>query len=58
MIETERERKCDDESRGQVMWDHEPRNGQPLEAGKGKETDIPKRLQKEQSPGDMLILAQ
>ena len=38
MIETERERKCDDENRGQMMWVHEPRNGEPLEAGKDKET--------------------
>ena len=30
-----------------VMWSQEPRNGQLLEAGKGKEMDLLQNLQKE-----------
>lgn len=46
------------EARSDCLEDQEPRDGQPLEARKGKEMDFPKRPQKEQSPGDVLILAQ
>jgi len=60
-------RPCEDRSRGrgnvireaevQIVGRLRAKHG-PLEAEKGKETDFPKRLQKEQSPGDVLILAQ
>ena len=48
MIEAEGERKCDDGrtmNQSQMMWDHEPRNGQSLEAGKGKGTDFPETVE-------------